>query len=1036
MTSRCRTTKEKPPKLSAAAYRPTLQDPATNPPTRRGPRPLVYLNQGRYLTQNPRLPRLRGQIGLNGNHPAEFEEEHPITAVPTVQETDTNLDSAPLEPFGPETPVSPSKPVHKKKKERQWKRWLKEVIPSLVEPYMELLQRTDNLRLTASLRLLDRCSCNNGRRFLDIVVIRFTGIEKISVWFCSSCCPTAPQLIESGLFPCAPFVPSLCVDVHMLDFLARLFLRISPNVTVWCGALEDFLRQQGYWLQGQDLLRRRFGNCLLWFNSLQDAVRARVKSGLEAIRTEQLQQSNDISGDPPRAPAAKGVSDPDKVTPVANGQQKRKHTEETLVYGPPPPPSLPSRASAYLRSRCAICFGGTSNPKASDQEKAGPRVIVTLDACFMHKHNCQSSRDPPRLHPDTMYIPEDEVHKWEVVVNAARPPKPTKRPKPGQDLSLEDDHYEHGMRVPKSALDGCLGSFTAAQETISSSSSSDKFDKTADAGMFCQHDIALFMVVINSPGERQYYMLALIAELFKHIPVDWTVGILYDIGCQTERSCRKWGFLKEYLKCIIWAVGVGSGFVMVKVVSVAGVVYDTWWLTLELSGIIFTSTQSTPNCISITNRLSGMQQSGYNEKHVNVLPGDLRRSMNCKEAAKTWHFSGFSGRNRSRCRLNPCPVRFTFPVIDKTFSELTSHIFFSGQKRNAAKAAVQEALRLNEALDVWEKRIADLENAILSKTSERYQTVTAYDDLIKARKSRDEAQARLSQKEHSLGTSDKAELRKLMNDPYTTKRLNALAVKTRLRQKLEARKFALTQLERCFRKQRSEQKLHDHTRDSVQRRDPSILTLATKYNNLCSEICHLIDCGKASTHAVYPIKIDKSTLFDLDTNEDIWQNVGLTDNGDQPPPPWMVDENVRKGIRAMLELDRCTEEHARLQIQSQSLQEWFVEEWQILMIALERAKGSIGLRHQLEMRKQFLLRLCVSWEQALVELSDGSSSFWGPSSDELKTVRREVLLDAVGMDEEDDFGGAYLEDVEVGLTEQLDTRDIADSYREMESNDM
>ena len=42
-----------------------------------------------------------------------------------------------------------------------------------------------------------------------------------------------------------------------------------------------------------------------------------------------------------------------------------------------------------------------------------------------------------------------------------------------------------------------------------------------------------------------------------------------------------------------------------------------------------------------------------------------------------------------------------------------------------------------------------------------------------------------------------------MNDPYVTKRLNALAVKMRLRQKLEARKFALSRLERSFRKQRS-----------------------------------------------------------------------------------------------------------------------------------------------------------------------------------------------------------------------------------------
>ncbi|KAK7441208.1 hypothetical protein VKT23_016689 [Stygiomarasmius scandens] len=988
MTSRRRTTKEKAPKLSAAAYKPIVLDPVINPPTRRGPRPLVYLAEGRYLTQNPRLPRLHGQVGLNGDHPAEWEDEDLVTAVPAAQHTDANLESVPLEHFSHETPISPSKTAHKRKKDRQWKRWLKEVIPSLIEPWRIVALATP----------------------VDVAVIRFAGIEQISVWFCSSCCPTAPQLLRSGLLPCAPFAPSLSVDIRMLDFLARLFLRISPNVTAWCGALEDYLRQQGYWLQGQDPLRRRFGNCLLWFNSLQDAVRACVKSELESVRAERLQQSSDVpivddvSVALIPAPAVEeSVSESEEVPSVSNGQQKRKHTNERPVYGPPLPPSWPPRASAYLRSRCAICFGGTSNPKSSDQEKAGPRIIVTLDACFTHKHNRQSNRDPPRLHPDTMYIPEDEVQKWEAIVNEARPSKPTKRAKPSQqDSTLEDDHYEHGMRVPKSVLDGCLGSFNAAQETISSSSSSDKFDKTADAGMFCQHDVALFMVAINSAGERQHYMLALIAELFKHIPGDWTVGILYDIGCQTERSCHKWGFLKEYLRRIIWAVSVFHAY------------GHNWACQL-----IYHPRKR--RCFGLCDG----EGFGY---YLHFYTIDTQLHFHNEQTL--WNAGKWLQRKTRQCasrRLNAQreledsqqDLAFLTVQWEKQVQAQTQPL--PRQRRNAAKVAVQDALHLNEALDILEKKISDLENVILSKTAERYQTVTVYEELMKARKARDKARIKLSQKERSLGTSDKIELRKLINDPYITKRLNALAVKTRLRQKLEAR---------------NEVKLHDHTRDSVQRRDPSILALATKYNNLCDGILDLIKHGKAPAHAVHPIKIDKATLFALDTDEDVWQDVGLTENGDQLPPPWMVDENVRKGIRAMLELDRCAEESARLRIQRQSLQEWFLEEWEVLMITMEREIGNTGLMHQLGIRRDYLLRLCVTWEQNLVELSDGCSSFWGPSSDELRTVRRELLLDAVGLEQEDDFGGAYLEDVEVGLTEQLDTRDIADSYREMESNNI
>ena len=52
-------------------------------------------------------------------------------------------------------------------------------------------------------------------------------------------------------------------------------------------------------------------------------------------------------------------------------------------------------------------------------------------------------------------------------------------------------------------------------------------------------------------------------------------------------------------------------------------------------------------------------------------------------------------------------------------------------------------------------------------------------------------------------------------------------------------------------------------------------------------------------------------LFSLDVDDDIWQDIGLTETDDSTDPPlWLSDENVRMGIRAMLEMDRCQEEEA------------------------------------------------------------------------------------------------------------------------------
>src|SRR6202000_1582795 len=41
-----------------------------------------------------------------------------------------------------------------------------------------------------------------------------------------------------------------------------------------------------------------------------------------------------------------------------------------------------------------------------------------------------------------------------------------------------------------------------------------------------------------------------------HLPIHIRVGALYDIACQTHRSCVKFGFLSRYLHRITWGVSV------------------------------------------------------------------------------------------------------------------------------------------------------------------------------------------------------------------------------------------------------------------------------------------------------------------------------------------------------------------------------------------------------------------------------------------------------------------------------------------------
>ena len=119
----------------------------------------------------------------------------------------------------------------------------------------------------------------------------------------------------------------------------------------------------------------------------------------------------------------------------------------------------------------------------------------------------------------------------------------------------DQDGYEQNMKVPTSVLDGCGDSFKAADERREKASTQ-FFADTGLMALVCRHDRVLYFANMTSPGERQHYALALLEEFMKNIPDDDDVGVLYDIGCQLERSCKKWDFLPEYRHRLSFAISV------------------------------------------------------------------------------------------------------------------------------------------------------------------------------------------------------------------------------------------------------------------------------------------------------------------------------------------------------------------------------------------------------------------------------------------------------------------------------------------------
>ena len=131
--------------------------------------------------------------------------------------------------------------------------------------------------------------------------------------------------------------------------------------------------------------------------------------------------------------------------------------------------------------------------------------------------------------------------------------------------------------------------------------------------------------------------------------------------------------------------------------------------------------------------------------------------------------------------------------------------------------------------------------------------------------------------------------------------------------------------------------LRGHTETSIKRREPTIVKIVSTYNTLCDQLYALIRQRKAPVGAIAPLHISRDSVFQLDIDDEIWQDVGLEDET-ADPPRWLADERVRRGIRLLLDHDRCMEEEDRLKCERCVMQEWMIMEW----TALERARAVAG----------------------------------------------------------------------------------------------
>ncbi|KAJ7688278.1 hypothetical protein B0H17DRAFT_1135733 [Mycena rosella] len=514
-------------------------------------------------------------------------------------------------------------------------------------------------------------------------------------------------------------------------------------------------------------------------------------------------------------------------------------------------------------------------------------------------------------------------------------------------VEVEDkrDDYEHpALLLPPSVLNGCKSSFKAADERREKASTQ-FYEDTALMALLCRHDRFLWLVNMRCVGEKQFYMYLLIETLFQHLPPNIMVGLLYNVMCQLERSARKWGFLDRYIDCLAFAVAVFHAF-------------GHEWACQVLTILANTQIQQADeaNLFKLAEWLR--QQT-------------LHSATKCQEAQDVVD----AGQSKCELKQNLKPV--------------------------SSLKAVAAVLASRDAVAIHKTQVMECEAVVLDAIDDN-----SGNDIVHCKVALETAQAalkkakeRLTRQELALGIGNRAALTKLGKSKYFELRMNAQALKTRLR---------------------DQRKLLAHTDSAMKWCAPHISRLKNNYNKLCDAISLEIKHKRAPRGGLAPEHIESKAL---DVDDAIWQDVSLQDEEEQEVPLWLRSDMVRSGIRAMLDLDRSKEEDCQLEKERESLQVWFAEEWTVVNEAMRRTADD-GDRYQFFIWRERLLRLCGTWCQYMPIDAPGDTP-WGLSDEELlasllesrKAGRREDAYDAAEEETEEEF-------------ETLDAMDTVGAYQE------
>lgn len=734
---------------------------------------------------------------------------------------------------------------------------------------------------------------------------------------------------------------------------------------------------------------------------------------------------------------------PDYSTPVTN----RPHigASSTQARNPSMDKLGNDRPSAYIRGRCPACFGGNGPPDVD--ENGVPHVIVALDRNFQLKRTKMGSREKktPKKDEDTSGEegedpddPDNQETNMEANSPTTTPPlaKPIIDPALPMNRSLQvaqehaerwkkraaelrtrrattkdvasdvPDVVEPGMKVPNSALDGCEGSFTAADE-LREKASPRYFECMGVAAMVCKHDIPLFWMNIYTPGEGHFYAYAMIEQLMLHLPPSWLVGVLYDIGCAIHCSVVRWNILSEYLDRLLFAISVfhayghqwacqvwyhprkqrvwgltdGEGNErlwallthLVRILRVTGYYVRLWTLSMQINEI----------GAKFTYRLGDWQGSRIQRTKECLIEAQAKFSRISEKLKKDYPLPpGMSRAEWTRDQWDQQRMFQSQPIASTSISsskKMCDAILVLEDEVDASTERIEKLqcqLRDLPASVPGENDMLDLEREDLSA------------ELVVEKAVRKKSVMAIAKEKRALGLKDKQGFKMLADlkgKAVVILLLRIRAQRVQAQSLLRNRRMFQMNTDDRFRAQPASQRIRQHTDTALKSQRRKADRVIREHNKLVKEATKA--AGKETS---VPPPIDPKMIWSNDAADALWDDCALIDSNEFADaggaPPWLASHRVQRAIRVEQYITNCEEELRRCDIEVRNMWTWGREQLEAFDHAIasrdENGKSSpiimlnkmsnykivdtdLTMRYHLEHAKGELVAMLHQWELKL-----------------------------------------------------------------------